>query len=182
MFCYIPLLKNYVPSCLSAFLKDMQYSWGKLEDTQWIHWIFGLNTGYDDGTTPYRFKRAGLTTSNFLLNGGELMFIVVACWMSVPIVGTLRIWFHKNEDVYWYESRWRWEMTVKSFLLGYMHLMITSILNVQNYRFENILEQLSYVLSWIMIVLNLCGYAAIIGITVWYKLMPKWQKEEWIFN
>jgi len=49
------------------------------------------------------------------------MICIVACaWCTIPIVALLRLIFYKNTDVEWYESRWRWEMLVKGFILGYM--------------------------------------------------------------
>mgnify|MGYP000888498011 CR=1 FL=1 len=49
------------------------------------------------------------------------MICIVACvWATIPLVALLRLVFYKNTDVGWYESRWRWEMLVKGFILGYM--------------------------------------------------------------
>jgi hypothetical protein len=121
MLTYMPLLKNYPPSCLSIFMVDMQVSLGKnLSPYPPLALLFGLTENWNDGTTPYWFQRGKITNYNFLMNGGEIIVIVAIAYLTIPIVALSRLIFRKNTDVYWYESRWRWEILVKGFVLGYM--------------------------------------------------------------
>lgn len=133
MLTYMPLLKNYPPSCLSNFMVDMQVSLGKnLLPFPPLALLFGITENWNDGTPNYRFQRGNIINFNFLINGGEIICIVIAAYLTIPVVALSRVIFHKNTDVYWYESWWRWEILIKGFVLGYMQILITSLLNITN--------------------------------------------------
>lgn len=97
MLTYIPLLKNYPPSCLSHFMVDMQVSLGK----HIIPWpplglLFGITENWNDGSTNYRFQRGNILNHNFLINGGEMICIVACAWATIPLVAFVRLIFYKN--------------------------------------------------------------------------------------
>jgi len=101
----MPLLKNYPPSCLSNFMVDMQVSLGKnLLPFPPLALLFGITENWNDGTPNYRFQRGNIINFNFLINGGEIICIVIAAYLTIPFVALSRVIFHKNTDVYWYES------------------------------------------------------------------------------
>ena len=170
---FIPFLHNWVPSCLSHFLYDMQISYGK-HILPWpaIGVLFGYTENFDDGTTNYRFNRGGFQNFNFLMNGGEMIVIWIGLMLTIPFMALTRLIFYKNTDVYWYESRWRWEIMVKGFILAYMPILITSLLNITNYRFDKLIDKFSFIASFIGLIICIGGYGAIIGMTMWFKSMP----------
>jgi len=180
MLTYIPLLKNYPPSCLSIFMVDMQVSLGK----NIIPWpplalLFGITENWNDGSTNYRFQWGNIINHNFLINGGEMICIVAAVWITIPLVSLLWLLFYKNTDVNWYESWWWWEMLVKGFILGYMQILLTCLFNIKHAAFEKTIDKFSYILSFFGLAFCIIGYGIFIAMTVWYKSLPSWKKAEW---
>jgi len=116
-----------------------------------------------------------------LINGGEIIAIVGLAWLTIPIMALSRLIFYKNLDVYKYESRWRWEMLVKGFVLVYMQVLITSLLNIINPKFDTTINYFSYILSFFGLAFCIAGYAGITAMTVWFHCLPKWKQEEWKF-
>ena len=108
------------------------------------------------------------------------MICIVACvWATIPLVALLRLIFYKNTDVGWYESRWRWEMLVKGFILGYMQILLTSLFNIKHAAFSTTIDKFSYILSFFGLAFCIIGYGLFIAMTMWYKSLPSWKKAEW---
>ena len=173
MITFMPFFRNYPPSCLSFFLKDMQISYGKsIFPFPLIGILFGHFENYDDGTTNYRYSRQGYTNFNFLINGGEMLCLYLAILATIPVMYLIRICCHKNTDVYWYESRWRWEMMVKGFILMYMPILITALMDVSNEQYDKTIDIVSYVCAWIAIAYCIIGFITIFALTTWFMFLP----------
>jgi hypothetical protein len=152
----------------------MQISLGKhiLFRSKPIGILFDLTDNYDNGATNYRFDRQGMSNFNFLLNGGEMIVIFAMILISILAVFIVRLIFHKNENIKRYESRWRWEMLIKGFVLVYMQILICSLFNIMHFNMDRSIDFIAYVCAWFGLAFCILGYAGITAMTVWYKCLP----------
>lgn len=70
-------------------------------------------------------------------------------------------------------------MLVKGFILGYMQILLTSLLNIKHAAFGMTIDRFSYILSFFGLAFCIIGYGIFIAMTVWYKSLPSWKKAEW---
>lgn len=107
--------------------------------------------------------------------------LYAGCVVSIPFLTIFRPLFNKYTPFTWYESRHRWEMSVKMFLLIYQHVFIASLINVFKPNF-NALGSISFVLSMGVIAFLVLWACFIMGIVIAYRLISHEKKEKYIFK
>ena len=174
MIIYFPMLHNYPPSCLSKFFKDFQITIGK---TPWLD-IQNLVLGLTDddrvpmGWTNYRLERQGFISFNMLYNSIEMLMLFAFFIALIIFVFIIRCLCCCQQQVSWYETRFRWELLIKGFILVYMHIMLCCFLNINTNPDNVSLDSTANSLSYVIVLVFIIAYIVILVFSIYLRSLP----------
>ena len=153
MIIYFPMMHNYPPSCLPRFFKDFEITIGKVSWFNVQELILGVTSAdlVPNGSTPYRFERAGFVRYNMLYNWIELLMLYAVALASVVVIFLLRIVTCNNSLIAFYEWRHRWDILIKGFVLVYQHVVACWLLNILHPSSSVPLDSTAFSLSFIIL-------------------------------
>jgi hypothetical protein len=184
MIVYFPMMHNYPPSCLSSFFVDFMITLGKNDWFNLQSYLLGTTDAdlVKDGTTNYRFERQGFVRYNMLYNAVELLFIWVVALAVAVVILLVRILCCNSASVAIYESRYRWEVVVKGFILVYQHVMSCCLLNLLHPEYSPAIYSMASTLSIFIFFGFLGGWIVIAGLIMYFKTLSPARKEKWLFK
>jgi hypothetical protein len=148
---FIPLTYVYIPSCLVEYSR-----WTGVHG--YIYTIrdnFMYNHTYLESLEPfnYRWLRYGFTYSSFMDNSASILMRWVYCW---AFLGIVVMFSELCRGFKFYEHTvklYKWHMFYKGFMVLYLNIITTSMLNILNINFSTSLAQISSLLAILFFVI-----------------------------